>query len=180
MSRILGIGNPFPEFSLQACVSTDPGKEFQVLDQSVLKGKWSVLFFWPLDFTFVCPTEIVQFNEQFNEFKERDAQVFGASADSQFVHLAWRNDHPGLKNLQFPMLADYKKALSQELGILEKGIEAPLRATFIVDSEGMIRWVNVNDLSVGRNVDEVIRVLDGLQTGKLTPCNWKKGEATLN
>jgi peroxiredoxin (alkyl hydroperoxide reductase subunit C) len=96
------------------------------------------------------------------------------------VHLAWRKSHEDLKNLQFPMLADTSKSLADELGILEANEKVAYRATFIVDTEGIIRWVSVNDLAVGRNVEEVIRVLDALQTGDLTPCNWKKGEETLN
>ena len=180
MSRHLGIGNPFPAFSLTACVSTTPGEEFVTIQDDQLKGQWSVIFFWPLDFTFVCPTEIVGFNTEMPAFKERHVQVFGASADSHFVHLAWRNDHPGLKELAFPMLADYKKELSRELGILEKDNEVPLRATFIVDPDGVIQWVNVNGLNVGRNVSEVLRVVDALQSGELTPCNWQAGQETIS
>ena len=109
----------------------------------------------------------------------RDAQVLGMSTDTHFVHLAWRRDHADLRNLPFPMLADTKRELSTALGILHRGEGVPLRATFIVDPQGVIRWASVNDLSVGRNVDEVVRVLDALQTGELCPCNWKAGEATL-
>jgi peroxiredoxin (alkyl hydroperoxide reductase subunit C) len=104
--------------------------------------------------------------------------VLGASVDTHFVPLAWRNDHPDLKDLPFPMLADTKRELSTALGILHKDGVA-LRATFIVDPQGVIRWVTVNDLNVGRNVDEVVRTLDALQTDELCPCNWKKGQATL-
>lgn len=179
MHRLLSIGSKFPEFSLKACVSIEHGKEFKQISSSDLKGKWAVLFFWPLDFTFVCPTEIAEFGKQLNQFSERGANLFGASCDSEFVHLAWRKEHPDLRHLGFPMLADYKKDLSRELGILHPLIDAPLRATYIVDPEGVVRWVSVNDLSVGRNVKEVIRVLDGLQTEELCPCNWEKGQATL-
>ncbi|MGE3973770.1 MAG: peroxiredoxin [Bdellovibrionales bacterium] len=179
MSRLLGIGERFPSFSLQAVMSLEKGKEFQTIDQRALEGKWNVIFFWPLDFTFVCPTEIAEFNKEFKNFKERGAQLFGASADSHFVHLAWRNDHADLKNLQFPMLADYKKELSRALGVLHPTDEVPLRATYIVDPDGIVRWVSVNDLNVGRNVKEVIRTLDALQTDELCPCNWEKGQKTL-
>lgn len=179
MDRLLGIGNPFPDFTAPACVSIDAGKEFRDIGLKDIKGKWSVVFFWPLDFTFVCPTEIVEFNKELKSFRERDTQVFGVSADSQFVHLAWRKQHPGLKNLGFPMIADYKKELCEELGILHPKDKVPLRATYILDPEGIIRWVSVNDLSVGRNVKEVLRTLDGLQTGELVPCNWEMGEPTL-
>jgi peroxiredoxin (alkyl hydroperoxide reductase subunit C) len=178
-SRILGIGEKFPEFSAQACVSLEKGKEFRTVSGQDLKDKWSVVFFWPLDFTFVCPTEIAEFNKEYKAFKDRGAEVFGVSADSHFVHLAWRQNHADLKPLQFPMIADYKKELSRELGVLHPIDEVPLRATYIVDPTGTIRWVSVNDLSVGRNVKEVIRTLDALQTDELCPCNWEKGKATL-
>ena len=175
---MLTVGDKFPAFSLNSVVSIEPNSEFKTLTQDSHPGKWLVVFFWPMDFTFVCPTEIAEFGKKNAEFKERDAQVLGASVDTHYVHLAWRNNHPDLKNLPFPMLADTKRELSTTLGILHKdGI--PLRATFIVDPEGIIRWASVNDLSVGRNVDDVVRVLDALQTDELCPCNWKKGDATL-
>jgi alkyl hydroperoxide reductase subunit AhpC len=177
---MLGIGSKFPNFKLQAAVSLDKGKEFKEVTGETLKGKWNVVFFWPLDFTFVCPTEIAEFNKHFKDFRDRETQLLGASADSHFVHLAWRREHPDLKDLQFPMLADYKKDLSRSLGILHQQDEVPLRATYIVDPDGIIRWVSVNDLSVGRNVKEVIRMLDALQTDELCPCNWEKGQKTLN
>ncbi len=132
-----------------------------------------------MDFTFVRPTEMAEFGKRNQDFRERDAQVLGMSADIHFVHLAWRRDHADLRTLPFPMLADTERELSTALGILHRGEGVPLRATFIVDPEGVIRWASVNDLSVGRNVDEVVRVLDALQTGELCPCNWKAGEATL-
>ncbi len=132
-----------------------------------------------MDFTFVCPTEIAEFGKRNADFAERDAQVLGASTDTHFVHLAWRRSHEDLRDLPFPMLADTKRELAQALGILHKDAGVALRATFIVDPEGVIRWVCVNDLSVGRNVAEVLRVLDALQTDELCPCNWQKGEPTL-
>ena len=175
---MLTVGDRFPAFSLNSVVSIEPKSEFKTLTQESYPGKWLVVFFWPMDFTFVCPTEIAEFGKKNADFKERDAQVLGGSTDTHFVHLAWRNSHADLKNLPFPMLADTKRELSTALGILHKdGID--LRATFIVDPEGIIRFASVNDLSVGRNVDEVLRVLDALQTDELCPCNWKKGEATL-
>lgn len=177
MARMLGIGEKFPEFKLQACVSREKGKEFAEVTNA--KGSWGVYFFWPLDFTFVCPTEIAEFNKASKDFQNREAKLFGISADSHFVHLAWRNNHADLKDLTFPMVADYNKTLCSELGILHKDAGAPLRATYIVDPEGIVRWVSVNDLSVGRNVKEVLRTLDALQTDELCPCNWEKGQATL-
>lgn len=179
MGRFLGIGEQFPEWKMQACVSREKGKEFKELSSNETKGAWSVYFFWPLDFTFVCPTEIAEFNKASKEFQNREAKLFGISADSHFVHLAWRNNHEDLKDLTFPMLADYNKTLTNELGIASKENGAPLRATYIVDPEGVVRWVSVNDLSVGRNVKEVLRTLDALQTDELCPCNWEKGQQTL-
>ena len=173
------INDKFPEFSKQAVVSLEPGKEFATLTNADISGKWTVFFWWPLDFTFVCPTEIVSFNDHFAEFVKRDANVVGASIDSQFVHLAWRNNHPGLKGLKFPMLADTSKSLSEELGILEADNKIAYRATYIIDPEGTIQHVSVNGLNVGRNVKEIIRILDALQTGELTPCDWNPGDPTL-
>jgi peroxiredoxin (alkyl hydroperoxide reductase subunit C) len=176
---MLTVGDKFPEFRLQAAVSLEPGKEFREITQASHAGKWKVVFLWPMDFTFICPTEIAEFGRRNADFADRDAQVLGASTDTHFVHLAWRRDHADLKNLPFPMLADTKRELSTALGVLHKQDGVALRATFIVDPEGTIRHVSVNDLSVGRNVDDVLRVLDALQTDELCPCNWKKGEPTL-
>ena len=169
----------FPSSSCRPSSSLEKGKEFTEITDRSHPGKWQVVFFWPMDFTFVCPTEIAEFGKRNGDFADRDAQVLGVSTDTHFVHLAWRKDHPDLKDLPFPMLADTKRELSTALGILHKSDGVPLRATFIVDPEGIIRFVSVNDLSVGRNVDEVLRVLDALQTDELCPCNWKKGEPTL-
>jgi lipoyl-dependent peroxiredoxin subunit C len=176
---MLTVGDKLPPFGLQAVVGLEPGHEFTELTDHSYDKKWLVLFAWPMDFTFVCPTEIAEFGRREADFRDRDAQVLGFSTDTQFVHLAWRKQHPDLKALPFPMLADTKRELSRALGILHKTDGVPLRATFIVDPEGVIRWVSVNDLSVGRNVDEVLRTLDALQTDELCPCNWKKGDRTL-
>jgi len=176
---MLTVGDKFPAFDLQATVSLDPKNAFtRITDQSDA-GKWKVFFFWPKDFTFVCPTEIAAFGKLNGEFADRDAVVYGGSTDSEFVHHAWRTHHEDLKNLPFAMLADIKRELSQELGILDKAEGVALRATFIVDPEGVIRFVSVNDLSVGRNPAEVLRVLDALQTDELCPCNWQKGDDVL-
>lgn len=176
---MLTVGDKLPSFRLQAVVDTTQGKEFQELTSESHPGKWKVLFLWPMDFTFICPTEIAEFGRRNTDFADRDAQVLGASTDTHFVHLAWRKQHQDLKDLPFPMLADTKRELSTALGVLHKQDGVALRATFIVDPEGIIRHVSVNDLSVGRSVDEVLRVLDALQTDELCPCNWKKGEPTL-
>ncbi len=176
---MLTVGDIFPSYDLQAVVSRTPGAEFRRLTPPDHVGKWRVIFFWPMDFTFICPTEIAEFGRRSGDFSDRDAQVLGVSTDTHFVHLAWRNSHPDLRDLPFPMLADTKRELSQALGILHKQDGVALRATFLVDPQGIIRWVQVNDLSVGRSVDEVLRVLDALQTDELCPCNWKRGEPTL-
>jgi alkyl hydroperoxide reductase subunit AhpC len=176
---MLTIGDRFPSFTAKAVVSLERNREFTDVSETSFAGKWKVYFFWPKDFTFVCPTEIAAFGKLNREFADRDAQVLGVSTDSEYVHLAWRNQHADLKDLPFPMIADLRRDLSQALGVLDKREGVALRATFIVDPEGTIRFVSVNDLSVGRNPGEVLRVLDALQTDELCPCNWHKGEDTL-
>jgi peroxiredoxin (alkyl hydroperoxide reductase subunit C) len=177
---VLTVGNRFPAFRLPATVSLDAGKEFRDVAADSYPNKWLVVFSWPLDFTFVCPTEIAEFGRRNRDFTERDAQVLGLSCDSEFVHLAWRKDHKDLRNLPFPMLADKKRELCAALGILHPQEGVPLRATFVVDPEGMIRFASVHDLSTGRSVDEILRTLDALKTGELCPVNWHRGEATLH
>ena len=177
---MLTIGDKLPSFKLQAAVSIEPGKEFAEITDQSHEGKWLVLFAWPMDFTFVCPTEIAAFGKKDREFKDRDAQVLGMSTDTHYVHAAWRRDHEDLRAIPFPMLADNKRELSGALGILHKEEGVCLRATYIVDPQGVIRFASANDLDVGRNVDEVLRVHDALQTDELCPCNWQKGEETLN
>lgn len=176
---MLGVGQKLPDFKVKATVSTDIKTAFTDIDQDSYKGKWLVLFFWPKDFTFVCPTEIAEFGKLTKEFSDRDAQVLGASIDTEFVHLAWRQNHKDLNTLPFPMLADTKREMSNALGILDPVEGVSQRATYVVDPEGIIRFVMVTDLSVGRNVKEVLRVLDALQTDELCPCNWNKGEDTI-
>jgi lipoyl-dependent peroxiredoxin subunit C len=174
-----GIGQQFPGFSLTGVISNDMEKAFQSFTHDSFPGKWKVVFFWPKDFTFVCPTEIAAFGKLDKEFKARDAQVLGVSIDSEFVHLAWRTTKDELKNLPFPMLSDLKRELTTSLGILDPEAGVAQRATYIVDPQGVIRFVYITDLNVGRSPEEVLRVLDALQTDELCPCNWKKGEATL-
>lgn len=174
------INEKFPDFKKKAVVSLEVGKEFvEEYTNADFAGKWTVFFWWPKDFTFVCPTEIVSFNDHFEDFAKRDAKVVGASTDSEHVHLAWRKSHPGLKGLKFPMLADTSKSLAEELGILETNEKIAYRATYILDPEGTIQHVSINGLDVGRNVKEIIRILDALQTGELTPCDWNPGDPTL-
>ena len=177
---MLSVGQKLPSFNVKATVALDIDKAFTHIDNATYKGKWLVLFAWPKDFTFVCPTEIAEFGKLNKEFAERDAQVLGLSTDSEFVHLAWRQNHKDLKDLPFPMLADVKRELSSALGILDPNEGVAQRATFIVDPQGIVRFVMVTDLSVGRNVKEVLRVLDALQTDELCPCNWQKGAETID
>jgi alkyl hydroperoxide reductase subunit AhpC len=179
---MISINQKFPDFKKKSVVSIEYGEEFEDISSASLINDddiWTVIFWWPKDFTFVCPTEIAEFNRSYKDFCDRNTNLIGASTDSEFVHLAWRKDHADLKNLRFPMLADTSKSLAEELGILEPEEKIAYRATYIIDPTGIIRWVCVNDLNVGRSVKEVLRVLDGLQTDELCPCNWEKGQETL-
>jgi peroxiredoxin (alkyl hydroperoxide reductase subunit C) len=180
---MLTVGDRFPNFSLKA---VKPGAEglnlstaFTDITAASNGGKWKIVFFWPKDFTFVCPTEIVAFGKLARDFADRDTVVYGVSIDTEFVHMNWRLNHADLRNLPIPMLADVKRELAAACGVLDKNEGVALRATFVVDPDGIIRYAAVNDLSVGRNPAEVLRVLDALQTDELCPCNWNKGEQVL-
>ncbi|MGH8217012.1 MAG: peroxiredoxin [Steroidobacteraceae bacterium] len=173
------VGRRFPDFRLTGVVSSEPAKAFQTFDGASFEGKWRVVFFWPKDFTFVCPTEIAGFAKLDKEFRARDAQLLGVSIDSEYVHLAWRQQNEELKGLPFPMLSDVKRELASALGVLDEEAGVAQRATFIVDPQGIVRFVYVTDLNVGRSPEEVLRVLDALQTGELCPCNRKSGGPTL-
>lgn len=176
---MLTVGDMFPEFELTACVSLEKGKEFEQIDHKTYEGKWKIVFAWPKDFTFVCPTEIAAFGTLNEEFAQRNAQVLGVSVDSEYVHYAWRKQHPELRDLPFPMLSDIKRELTDACGVLgDDGVAQ--RATFIVDPDNVIQFAMVTAGSVGRNVDEVLRVLDAVQTGELVPCNWRRGDQTLD
>jgi len=170
----LQVGSPAPEFRAQAVT---PNGEFKDVKLSDYRSKWVVLFFYPLDFTFVCPTEIKSFGEHYKVFKDSNAEVIGASIDSVYYHLAWINN--GLGKLPFPLLSDITKTISRDYGVLieEKGIA--LRGTFIIDPDGKLRSAVVNDTGIGRNIDETVRTLKALQTGELTPCGWNPGQKTL-
>jgi peroxiredoxin (alkyl hydroperoxide reductase subunit C) len=180
--QMLGVGEKFPDYSVTATVSAekDLNKAFKTITNQDYKGKWKLYFFWPKDFTFVCPTEIAGFGKANKEFADRDCQILGGSTDSEFVHHAWRNNHPDLKDLPFPMLADIKRELTGQLGVIDEKAGVAQRATFLVDPDNVIRFAYVTDLSVGRNPQEVLRVLDALQTDELCPCNWQKGEETIH
>lgn len=181
----ISVGEMLPEFNL-AAVSPRKFDEIDIdnvfinLNNKSFEGKWLVLFFYPKDFTFICPTEIAAFGELNEDFLDRDAQLLTASTDSEFVHWAWRKHQEELRDLPIPMLADVKRELSTALGILDKNEGVSQRATFIIDPGGIVRFSMVTDLNVGRNPKEVLRVLDALQTDELCPCNWSKGDETIN
>jgi len=184
---MLTVGDRFPDYELTALVPGDlstlsakqPDDYFTVVTPETHAGKWRVIFFWPKDFTFVCPTEIAEFGRLDADFTDRDAQVLGVSVDSEYVHFAWRQQHADLRDLPFPMLSDVGRQLVSEAGVLGSDGVAQ-RATFLVDPNGVIQFVMVTAGSVGRNVSEVLRALDALQTDELCACNWRPGDATLD
>lgn len=148
---------------------------FEDITESSFPGKWKVIYFYPKDFTFVCPTEIVGFNQIAKDFEDRDAVLMGGSVDNEHVKLAWRRAHPDLKSLGHYQFADSTGSLVDQLGIREQSAGVALRATFIVDPDNVIQHVSVNNLNVGRNPEEVLRILDGLQTDELCECNRQPG-----
>ena len=173
--HVLQVGQQAPNFSAQALL---PDGSFKDVKLSDYKGKWVVLFFYPLDFTFVCPTEIQGFNKSYDQFKKLGVEVLAASTDSVYSHKAWV-EH-GLGKVQFPILGDTSHQVARSFNVLlqDKGIA--LRGTFIIDPTGVLKSAVVNDLPVGRSVDETVRTIQALQTGKLTGCEWKPGEKTLS
>jgi len=173
---MIRVGEQCPDIEVGALVGDDVNQTVRI---SNYKGKWVVLYFYPLDFTFVCPTEIKAFSEAVPEFEDRDCVVLGGSCDSVYSHLGWVQAKEELKGLKHPLISDYKKELSAALGILDESKGVSQRATFVIDPDGIVRFIYVTDLSVGRSPEEVIRVLDALQTNELCPCNWKKGQPTL-
>lgn len=183
----ISVGDQFPAFNLKA-VDGKKLKDITIdnvfidVNESIYKNnnKWLAIFFYPKDFTFVCPTEIAAFAELNEEFKDRDTVLLTASTDSEFVHWAWRKHQKELHDLPIPMLADVKRDLTEALGILDQNEGVAQRATFIVDPHGIVRFSMVTDLNVGRNPKEVLRVLDALQTDELCPCNWNQGDETIN
>lgn len=176
---MLNIGDKFPSFALPGVVSADLNDTFIDVNNQTHANKWQVYFFWPLDFTFICPTEIAEFGKLHQDFAERDTVLYGISTDSKYAHHAWKQQKDELRNLPFPMLSDLKKELSQALGILDESAGVAKRAVFIVDPDNIIRFAMITDMKVGRNPREVLRVLDALQTDELCPCNWEKGQKTL-
>ena len=178
MDRIVGV--KAPDFQMEAVKGT--GEDFTTVSLSDYKGKWLVLFFYPLDFTFVCPTEISGISKRISEFKKLNSEVLGVSIDSKFSHKAWINtadNKGGLGKISYPIASDITKEVSKNFGVLieEKGIA--LRGLFIIDPDGMVRYSVVHDLNVGRSVDETLRVLQALQSGGLCPIDWQPGEEHL-
>ncbi len=168
------VGKPAPDFRASAYAS---GQDFKEVGLSDFRGKWVCLYFYPLDFTFVCPTEIRAFAEKESEFKKMNCQIIGCSTDSAYAHKAWYERD--LKEVKYPVLADSSHKVSQDFGVLieEEGIA--LRGTFLIDPNGILQWMSVNALGTGRSVDEVLRTLSALQTGELCPANWTPGNSTL-
>lgn len=184
---LLTIGDKFPEFKLTALKGGDlhdvnaqkPEDYFEEISNDSFRGKWLVFFFYPKDFTFVCPTEIAAFGELDEEFQDRDAQIIGGSIDNEFAHFQWRATHKDLKSIPFPMVSDIKHELIRALGV-ENADGIADRATFIVDPDGIIQFVSATPDAVGRNVDEVLRVLDALQSEEVCACNWEANDPTKN
>jgi peroxiredoxin (alkyl hydroperoxide reductase subunit C) len=168
------IDQPAPQFTAQAVID---GGEFREIKLSDYKGKWVVLYFYPLDFTFVCPTEITQFRDHLKDFKELGAEVIGVSVDSVHSHKRWIKDN--LQDLHYPLIGDITKRISRDYGVLfeDKGIAT--RGTFIIDPEQKIQYMGIHNLSVGRDTNEIVRVLAGLKSGELCAAGWKKGDKHL-
>lgn len=168
------IGQPAPQFVAPAVV---PGGDFKEVNLAEYKGKWVVLFFYPLDFTFVCPTEITQFRDSLQDFKKEGAEVIGVSIDSVHSHRRWIKDDLG--DLGYPLVGDVTKRMSRDYGVLleDKGIAT--RGTFIIDPEGRIQYMGIHNLNVGRDAREILRVLSALKSGELCAAGWKKGDKHL-
>jgi len=176
---MLTVGDKLPSLVVPVQQGTAALPAGETLDLGQTNGKWKVLFYWPKDFTFVCPTEIVGYGDLRNDFADRDAELIGASTDTSHVHFAWRKSDEQLANADFPWIADNSQKLASALGILHAEEGVAYRATFIIDPDNVIQHVTVNGLNVGRNPAETLRVLDALQTDELCPCNWTEGEQVL-
>ncbi|KAI9337939.1 peroxiredoxin 2 [Obelidium mucronatum] len=181
-SGLAKLGHPAPAFSTQAVVNG----QFKEVKLSDYKGKWVVLFFYPLDFTFVCPTEIIAYSEVADELRKVNTEILGVSIDSKFSHLAWTKqsrENGGLGELKIPLLADVTKEISKAYGVLKEDEGIAYRGTFIIDPKGNLRQITINDLDIGRSTDELKRLIDALQFheqhGDVCPVNWKKGAKTM-
>lgn len=182
MSQIARVQKPAPTFKAAAVVN----REFKEVSLEEYQGKWVVLFFYPLDFTFVCPTEIIAYSERAEEFRQAGCEVIGVSVDSKFSHLAWINTprkEGGLGEMKIPLVSDITKSISRDYGVLLENDGIALRGTFIIDPKGVLRQITINDLPVGRNVDETLRLLEATQFadkyGEVCPANWTKGGKTM-
>ncbi len=173
---MLCTGQNFPNWTCKACVGNEP-TDLKPINSTDNPDRWSLFLFYPKDFTFVCPTELVEFGNRTKDFDALGVDLFGASTDNEFSHLAWRNSHPQLAKLPYPLLAAAK--LANDLGITTEDEGVCYRATFLVDPNGVVQWVNVNPLAVGRSVDEALRVIAAVQSDELVPCNWSPGEEFL-
>jgi len=176
------VTKPAPDFTAQAVM---PDNTFESLTLSAYRGRYVVLFFYPLDFTFVCPSEIIAFNKALAKFNAKHAEVIGVSVDSHFTHLAWKNTavtDGGIGQIRYPLVSDLNKSITRDYGILFDESIA-LRGLFLIDTEGIVRHALVNDLPLGRSVDEVLRLLDALQFteqhGEVCPANWKAGDEAM-
>lgn len=176
---MLCVGDIFPEFALNACISDGGRARIALLQSSTLVGRWGIYFFWPRDFTPVCATELQSFIALAGLFTERNAAVVGGSGDSVFAHMAWLRELSLEGAVPFPLLADVRYELAQALGIFDAENAKTRRATVIVDPGGVVRHVSVNDVAVGRSPREALRILDALQTNELCPSNWELGQVTL-
>jgi len=178
------IGKPAPEFKATAVMPDNTLNEnFNLAD---FRGKNVILFFYPLDFTFVCPTEIIEFNRKLDQFKELNTEVVGVSVDSQFSHLAWKNTpvkQGGIGNIQYPLVSDLTKQISKDFGVYFEGAGVAFRGTFLIDKNGVVRHAVVNDLPLGRNIDDAIRMVKALthfeQYGEVCPANWTEGDEAM-
>lgn len=172
------VGMPAPDFSLEGVVGSEAGKEFATRSLRDYRGQWLVLFFYPADFTFVCPTEIKGFNSGLDAFTKLNAAVVAVSTDSKWSHLAWlkRGD---LGNLRYPLLADFTKETASAYGVLDRKTGVALRGLFIIDPHGILQYQVIHNTDVGRSLDETLRVLEALQSGGLCPLGWKPGQKTL-
>ncbi len=175
------VGKPAPDFTAAAVMGDNEiNGSFNL--KSYLKGKVGILFFYPLDFTFVCPSEIIAFNNRLNEFKTRGCEVIGVSVDSHFSHLAWKNtpvNQGGIGQIQYPLVADIKKTIASDYDVLVDG-DVAYRGTFLIDKEGVVRHQIVNDLPLGRSIEEALRMVDALQffeeNGEVCPAGWNRGK----
>lgn len=178
------VGKQAPEFDVKAVV--DGGKVVDSYKLSALKGKYVILFFYPLDFTFVCPTELHAFQDRLAEFEAKNVQVVGCSVDSWFSHVAWLNTpkaQGGIQGVTYPILSDFNKTIAKDYDVLVEGLGAAYRGLFLIDKNGVVRHQVVNDLPLGRSVDETLRMVDALQyfekNGEVCPANWKQGEKAM-